>query len=145
MYLDRAGSYAQIPVGASKPTPACRYADMALVRAAVRGECRPADLQTAGIRLGRYGVKTAAHVISTLSLGAADLASGILTLRNDPLILSDWASFIVMASDCFRFDDASADYAEHLIAAAWDIAFSGTPDMPTLRLAENICRQVRAA
>jgi hypothetical protein len=120
MYMD-----SNAPHAAAREIPFLGQASLiqnieaATVRAIVRGTL-PVDAVKDG------GIHTAAGTAGTIPMGAADIAAGIMTHKDEPPALAEWANFLVVIADRLRFDAAESAWCEKLMASVWELSF-GTP------------------
>ncbi len=97
-------------------------------RAAVRGEQPVKEIPVhTGLREARQQ-----------SLCPADVAEGIINLKNDPLALSEWAIFILATGDASKVRGAESDYWDRLLSGIWEIALGSRPSDPVVALAYAI-------
>ena len=139
MYMDTI-----LAIDSSQPTPLPELeaaVEGAALRAMVRGERPVAN----AIQLAA-GVKSAGDLRNgAVTLSAADLAEGIMNLKNDPGALAEWASFILAAGDRFAFSDSEPEYWEHFLTCIWEIAFGASLGNSALALASAVRSRCRAA
>ncbi len=114
--------------------------EAAIVRAIVRGEQPVATLKETTVRISADRVYRATGTpgLAFLSVGASDLAEGLLNLKSDPAALRDWASFILLTSEFFAFADRHTEYCDRLLVAISDLAFGAPVGIPAIRLAQSI-------
>jgi hypothetical protein len=115
--------------------PAAPFAngrDAAILKAVVRGERAVEDLKTTRIWLNaRRGFTVpASHAVC-----AADLAEGIVNLKDDPVALEELASAIVAVSGLLALED---EHADRLISRVWDLALGVPLAESTIRLANAV-------
>ncbi|GAA0547261.1 hypothetical protein FHS83_000848 [Rhizomicrobium palustre] len=132
MYMD--GSYSHGEKSHSTPPKAA--IDSSVLRAMVRGELPVHELSVASIRIGTFGANTANTKLLSLRVSTADLAEGLMNVKDDEAKLTDWASFILVAADLFAFEDENADCGHRLLACIWDLAFGAPISPAAMRLAD---------
>jgi len=139
MYMDGSGPYSRSTRDSVPPSlpGAAQTMESASLRAILRGETPLENFKNAGVAVyarriegSVSGLRMAPVVVS-----AADLAEGIANLKNDPVALAEWASFILVMSELFEFDVDSSDYCDRLVASLWDIALGAPLSESVLRLA----------
>lgn len=80
-----------------------------------------------------------------LAVCAADLAEGILNLKNDPAALTEWAGFILTASEFFKLEDELSEFWDRLLCCIWDLSFGGRLSIPAVTLAAAVRNRRRWA
>lgn len=112
------------------------------LRGIVRGDRPWSDLADIGIsvRIDGDKVEIANPRQLSVSVGAADLAQGILNYKHDPVKIREWASMILAdAISCdLRLKEDPAE--QGLLAAMWDISFGKGLSAEGLALAERFAR-----
>lgn len=142
MYMDGSGAYSgrRTELSAFASFGDLQAIEGAIVRAILRGEQSVEALKQTTIRISAQRVYrdigTAADVF--LSVTSADLAEGLLNLKNDTAALSDWARFILITSEHLSLADRHTDYCDRLLSAIWDLAFGAPVDETAIRLAQSV-------
>jgi hypothetical protein len=116
--------------------------EAAIVRAILRGEEKVTALKRTSLSLSAQGLRrrigSPASLFATIT--AQDVAEGLLTLKDNPAALADWAGFVLLSSELFGFEDRHSAACDRLLAAIWTLAF-GAPVEPTIiRLAQSIAK-----
>lgn len=103
-----------------------------VVRAVVRGELPLCDLAAAGISASNPAA--CAERFAGLPVCSADLAAGIMNLKDDRIALSDWAKFVVNAAEYFDYASHDVPCCQRLLSYIWQAAYGGglTPRAITL-------------
>ena len=114
-------------IPASALAPIERAVEAIAFRAAVRGERSSKGLPASGVPADKREDMHRLH--------PADVAEGIINLRNDPTALSDWANFILATSDKGDVRGADCDYWDRLLSGIWEIALGNSPKDPLIALA----------
>lgn len=115
-----------------------------IVRAVVQGKLPVSALGEAGVtfevqedqpngdRRIKLQVKTPVHV----ELRPADIAHGLLTYKNQPDALREWASFILSASEIIDLTSLESwPEGDELLSALWDASFEGQMKSASIRVA----------
>jgi hypothetical protein len=100
--------------------------EQAAFKAAVRGERSP---DTLAIRYAICGKDSAER------LTLADLAEGIINLKNNPTALSEWANFILATGETSRVRGREPDYWDSLLSGIWQLALGTRPRNTVVALA----------
>lgn len=112
------------------------------LRGIVRGDRPWSELADIGItvRIDGDKVEVANPRQLSVSVGAADLAQGILNYKHDPVKIREWASMILAdAISCdLRLKDDPGE--QGLLAAMWDISFGKGLSDDALALARRFAR-----
>jgi len=106
--------------------------EVATFRAVVRGELPIAGEMAAHVLAG------GGNAPSSVPVSSADLAEGILNLKDDRHALAEWASFILVISDAFEVDDEYLCYWDRLSKCIWELAFGAPLRQPALTLANTV-------
>jgi hypothetical protein len=108
--------------------------DAAILKAVVRGERAVEDLKTTHLWIDARRGAPASHAVCS-----ADLAEGIVNLKDDPVALEELASAIVAVSGLLALED---EHADRLISRVWDLALGAPLAESTIRLARAVrgCR-----
>ena len=114
--------------------------EIANFRAVVRGELPIANDMTARVLAAGGAVQPV-----SFSVSAADLAEGIINLKDNRHALAEWASFILVTSDAFAVDDEHLGYWDRLSKCIWELAFGAPLREPTLALANAVRARLRFA
>jgi hypothetical protein len=109
----------------------------AALRAVVRGE-RPLDSIITTIAEAPAVERVRPPRVS---LCAADLAEGIMNLKNDPAALSEWAGFILATFELFAFEDEQSGCWDRLFSWIWSLAFGARLGNPEFAFASAIRQQ----
>lgn len=118
------------------PSEAVSMTDAATLKAVVRGERAVEDLKTTRLWINaRHTDGAAAHPVC-----AADLAEGIVSLKDDPVALEELANAIVAISGLLSFQD---EQSERLISCVWDLSLGAPLETPTIWLANAIRDRAR--
>ncbi|MDR3527451.1 MAG: hypothetical protein P4L57_09235 [Rhizomicrobium sp.] len=142
MYMDGSGPYSRstrdgvITAPLAMPGMSQTIEGDAL-RAILRGETPLENFKSAGVAVyaRRIEGSVSGRRMAPVVVSAADLAEGISNLKDDPVALAEWASFILVMSELFEFDVDSSDYCDRLVASLWDIALGAPLGESVLRLA----------
>jgi len=110
------------------------------LRAVVRGELPIANGMAARILAAGGAVQPI-----SLNVSAADLAEGIINLKDDHHALSEWASFILVTSDAFEVDDDHICYWDRLSKCVWELAFGAPLRDTALSLANTVRARLQYA
>ena len=114
--------------------------EIATFRAVVRGELPIANEMAARV------LATGGDVQSVcLCVSAADLAEGIINLKDNRHALAEWASFILVTSDAFEVDDEHIGYWDRLSKCIWELAFGAPLREPALTLANAVRARLQFA
>ena len=112
------------------------------LRGIVRGDRPWAELADIGIsvRIDGDKIKISNPRQLSVSVGAADLAQGILSYKHDPVKIREWASMILAdAISCdLRLKDDADEQA--LLGAMWDMSFGKGLSKEGLALAQRFAR-----
>ena len=108
-------------------------AELASLRAVVRGE-----LPIAGDMAARVLASGGDLQPISLCVSAADLAEGIINLKDNRHALAEWASFILVTSDAFEVDDEHIGYWDRMSKCIWELAFGAPLRQPALTLANTV-------
>jgi hypothetical protein len=124
MYMDGPNNQSALSaVGDAVPA-----AEAAALKAVVRGERAVEDFDAK--ELWTSARHTASHAVC-----AADLAEGIVNLKDDPVALEELANAIVAISGLLCLEDEQSD---RLIAHVWDLSLGQPLTTPTIWLANAI-------
>ena len=107
--------------------------EAASLRAVVRGELPITNGMAARILAAGGTVERI-----SLSVSAADLAEGIINLKDNHYALSEWASFVLVTSDVFDVDDEHICYWDRLSKCVWELAFGAPLRNTALSLANTV-------
>lgn len=104
------------------------------LRAVVRGE------QPLGRIFDTIAQAPAVERITTphVSVSAADLAEGIMNLKDDPAALSEWAGFILATCDLFELEDENCEYWDRLLACVWELALGAALGGASISMASAV-------
>ena len=116
------------PAALGHPAP-----EIATFRAVVRGELPIANEMAARVLAAGGDVQSVCLCVS-----AADLAEGIINLKDNRHALAEWASFILVTSDAFEVDDEHLCYWDRLSKCIWELAFGASLRQPALTLAHTV-------
>lgn len=96
-----------------------------MVRAVVRGE----------LPLSALKHNNEERAASPLAVSETDLAEGILNLKDDQAALTEWANFVLTASELFKLEDGVSDYWDRLLSCIWELSFGQRLSIAALTLA----------
>ena len=114
--------------------------EVAIFRAVVRGELPIANEMAARVLAAGGDLQPV-----SLCVSAADLAEGILNLKDNRHALAEWASFILVTSDAFEVDDEHLCYWYRLTKCIWELAFGAPLREPAVTLANAVRARVQFA
>jgi len=114
--------------------------EVVTLRAIVRGEMPIATDMAARVLAAGGAVQPI-----SLNISAADIAEGIINLKDNQHALAEWASFILVISDAFEVDDEHIGYWDRLSKYIWELAFGAPLREPALALANNVRARLRFA
>lgn len=114
--------------------------EAATLRAIVRGEQPLEALKGTSVTINASHIEwpAAGYRNGSIALTAADLAEGMLRLKNNPDALGEWASFILVASDHFVFEDRHTGDCDRLLSFIWKLAFGVALGDPAIRFAASV-------
>lgn len=107
--------------------------EAAVLKAVVRGERAVEDLKATRIWINARQGACANHTVC-----GADLAEGIVTLKDDPVALEELANAIVAVSGLLALED---EHSDRLISRVWDLALGAPLAESTIRLADAVRRR----
>ncbi len=104
----------------------------------VRGHKPWPVLQRHGFKVSYYDGRWEFGVESEPPLQASlsDISEGLLRLLSKPHELSEWASFVLVASSLVDLEDVEGH--DLLLEALWDASFGEQVKQPALRLANRL-------
>lgn len=117
--------------------------EAATLKAVVRGERAVEDIKATRIWISARQAEGSAppgrvsHMVCS-----ADLAEGIVNLKDDPVALEELANAIVAISGLLSFDD---EHSDRLISCVWSLAMGEPLREPTIRLANAVRNRSCAA
>jgi hypothetical protein len=104
--------------------------DAVVLKGVVRGERAVEELKTTRIWVNARQGGAASHAVC-----AADLAEGIVALKDDPTALEELASAIVAVSGLLSLED---EHSDRLISHVWDLAMGMPLAESTIRIANAV-------
>lgn len=137
MYLYEPSDQSATPTASL--SDAVSVTDAATLKAVVRGERAVEDLKATRIWSNAHHAEEAINS-ATHPVCAADLAEGIVSLKDDPVALEELANAIVAISGLLSFQD---EQSERLISCVWDLSLGVPLEIPTVWLANAIRDRAR--
>lgn len=116
-----------------------------LVVAVVRGQLPLSELEQVGVHFAESSTGDEAHerrftvnVVSpfTVAPSPVDIANGLLTYKERPDLLREWASFLLGASEIIDLAPLEKwPEGDELLSGLWDASFEGSLTENTARIA----------
>jgi hypothetical protein len=121
-----------------------------LVLAVVRGQLPLSELEQAGVHFRESSTGNESHerqvtvnVVSPVTVAPrpVDIANGLLTYKEKPDLLREWASFVLGASEIIDLAPLEKwPEGDELLSGLWDASFEGSLTESTTRIATLLAR-----